>query len=181
MKTRILLLFLFVVLLNGCAQKPEMSLFPNERKGYFVGILQPSRQLFFPMGILLVVNHKLNKLDGWYYQLFSIKFFLKNKNDERFKTLYDYEYYFVIVKGEMLEDKIYTIKEGDNFEMPSSIFPIKLKVNEIVYLRPVDKEFVKCLFNKEISGKKYSKYYLKHPKKILKLCPCKPIEKIKKR
>ena len=175
MKNSLFILFLFVFFLNGCTKIPEVNMTNHKGEGYFVGILQPSQEIFIPMEFILALNHNFTTLTETKYEDFSVGFFFRDKEKKQLKTLSDYEYYFVIVKGEMV-DKL----PGGNKWALNIIDVFFLRIDKIVYLRVVDKEFVKCLFNKEISAKQYENYYLKHPKEILKLCPCKPLKEIKK-
>ena len=174
MKKKIVVLLIINLLLNGCSKIPETHLIDHKGEGYFCGIIQPTLNAFIPMEFILTIDHDVDYLTEWDFEHFAVFFFSDNRKiEKKLEKISGYTYYFTIVKGEFVDffpKNKSTILANRSFS---------LRIDKIVFLKVVDKEFVKCLFNKKISVEDFE-FYRKHPKEILKLCPCKPLKKIKK-
>ena len=175
MAKRLLILFLFVIFLNGCTKVPEVNMTNHKGEGYFVGILYSHYKCFIPMEFVLPIHNDMRHPLAYdsFITNFSLRMFFKNNNKTQMKKFSDYDFYFVIVKGEIVDyfpEKSKSVINTDFY----------LRIDKVVYSKVVDKDFVNCLFAKRMNVKRLN-YYLKHPKEILKLCPCKPLKKIKKR
>ena len=177
-RNRILIIVFLVIFLTGCTKKPEINMVDPNSKGYFMGIMYVHYKCFIPMEFILTTQEDMRV--PWSYEtflgFFGLPLFFADNDEEQMKVFDDYEFYFVIVKGELVEQAPKRIGPYNYF-----YFGYAIKVDEVVCAKVVDKEFVNCLFDKKFTWKEYENYYLKHPKEILKLCPCKPLKEIERR
>jgi len=179
MKIKALFLVFLFFFSNSCTKIPEVSMTDHKGEGYFCGILYPQRGMFLPMEFALTMKHPSRFADSFCIVAFACRVKVKDRflSKQKRKLLDDYDYFFVVVKGQV----IYKERKNKNSYFSLEIMNVDtwLEIDKFVYMKVVDEDFVKCLLRKEMTFEEYE-FYRKHPKEIFKLCPCKPFRKIEK-